>query len=146
MDRPTTDIGFNRGGGSITDNLVRSIFGNQGQTGGGLGFSLPQAQPQSAYGIYSSGGLTAPGGPGYSVMSQAPSSQPNVTPSWGMGGGGGAGGGWGSLGSAPGGPGGFGGGGFADPSAMAAAYGVFSQDPRQQQQQQQGYGYGGGYY
>jgi hypothetical protein len=27
---------------------------------------------------------------------------------------------------------------------MAAAYGVFSQDPRQQQQQ--GYGYGGGYY
>jgi peptidoglycan hydrolase-like protein with peptidoglycan-binding domain len=105
---------------NITNNLVQSIYG-----GGG--------------------GMTAPGGPGYSVMSQAPPSQPSVTPSWGMGGGGSDGGGWGSLGSAPGGPGGFGNGGGFDPSAMAAAYGVFSQqDPRQQQQQ--GYGYGGGYY
>jgi hypothetical protein len=143
---------------AITNNLVRSIFG--GNRFGGDTFasmpasissmSIPQAQPQSSYGGGGyggySGGMTAPGGPGYSMTSQAPPSQPSVTPSWGMGGGGGDAGGWGSLGSAPGGPGGFGsgGGGFADPASMAAAYGVFSQDP--QQQQQQGYGYGGGYY
>jgi peptidoglycan hydrolase-like protein with peptidoglycan-binding domain len=102
---------------NITNNLVQSIYG---------------------------GGMTVPGGPGYSVMSQAPAAQPNVTPSWGMGGGGG---GWGSLGSAPGGPGGYGMGGLGSGSNfadnLAAAYGFSQQDPRQQQQ---GYGYGGGYY
>jgi peptidoglycan hydrolase-like protein with peptidoglycan-binding domain len=123
-------------------NQISSLFQTQPTMGDISRLTTNWAAPGSSItdnlvnSIY--GGSTYGGGGG---VSQVSPSQPNVTPSWGMGSGGG---GWGSLGSAPGGPGGFGGGGFADPSAMAAAYGVFSQDPRQQQQQ--GYGYGGGYY